>query len=93
MNKMAELKTTTALVETMLEQYKSCRNSNIYAMTIPDFLLHMNEMGFPPFESVRRSRQKIQAEYPELAASEAVTDKRALNESVFKEDATSKVGI
>lgn len=49
------------------------------------FLLHMAEWGFPPFESVRRARQKIQAEFPELSANEKVAEQRKENEEVFRE--------
>lgn len=40
---------------------------------------------FPPFESVRRARQKVQAEFPHLAASERVQEFRAENETAFRE--------
>ena len=49
------------------------------------FLLHMAKWGFPPFESVRRARQKLQAEFPELAASKEVAEQRADNEEVYRE--------
>ena len=49
------------------------------------FLLHMAEWGFPPFESVRRSRQKLQAEFPELSANEKIAEQRAENEEAFRE--------
>ncbi len=53
-------------------------------ITILQFLNHMNDYGFPPFESVRRARQKNQAEYPELAASKTVADQRADNEIDYR---------
>ena len=47
------------------------------------FLLKHSEWGFPGFETVRRTRQKVQAKRPELAASERVQGFRAVNEIVF----------
>ena len=52
---------------------------------------YMKDYDFPPFESVRRSRQKLQADFPELAASKAVTDQRADNEVTFREFAREGV--
>ncbi len=55
------------------------------------FLLHMAEWGFPPFESVRRARQKLQAEFPELSANKNVAEQRAENEEAFREFAREGV--
>lgn len=99
---MNELKNTTALVKTILEQDKRCRNSDSFLyfrvlsvvakqkgitldfMTVPDFLLNFHGRHFPPFESVRRARQKIQEHNPELAACEAVEGFRMENEADFR---------
>ena len=40
---------------------------------------------YPGFETVRRARQKVQAEFPHLAASERVQEFRAENETAFRE--------
>ena len=53
-------------------------------MTVPYFLENMKDYGFPPFESVRRSRQKIQATFPELAACKEVEKARMENEKVYR---------
>ena len=58
---------------------------DINSMSIPVFLLSINELGFPKFETVRRTRQKIQAEFPELSANKQVKTQRALNEKEFRE--------
>lgn len=58
---------------------------DIHKMSMPMFLLHLKEYGFPQFESVRRTRQKIQAEYPHLAANDRVEGQRMLNEEVFRD--------
>ena len=57
---------------------------DIYKVPTAVFLLKMTEWGFPPFESVRRSRQKLQATFPELSADETVEDYRAENEAEVK---------
>jgi hypothetical protein len=53
-------------------------------LSVPVFLTKMNELGFPPFESVRRNRQKLQAAHPELAACEAVESFREEKEKEFR---------
>lgn len=99
---MLDLKNTTALVKSILEQDKECRNSDsflylkvlttvgkqkgidIEKMSIPYFLLNLHGAGLPPFESVRRARQKLQAAHPELAACELVEGFRAENEAQYR---------
>jgi hypothetical protein len=58
-------------------------NIDLNKITIPAFLLEMSKSHFPPFESVRRTRQKAQAECPDLAACERVAEFRAENEVVY----------
>jgi hypothetical protein len=100
---MLDLKNTTALVKSILEQDKQCRNSDsflylkvlfavgkqkgidIEKMSVPYFLLNLHGSGFPGFETVRRTRQKLQQHYPELAACEDVEGFRVENEKVFRE--------
>ncbi len=60
-------------------------------VSVTVFLLNMAEWGFPPFESVRRARQKLQAEYPNLCASEKVAELREENEKAFREFAREGV--
>ena len=99
---MVDLKNTTALVKSILEQDKQCRNSDSFLylkvlsaaakqkgidlekMTVPYFLLNLHGAGLPPFESVRRARQKLQATYPELAACERVEGFRMENEAQYR---------
>ena len=75
------------VIEYMAEQ----RHISLSDITILHFLNHMNDYGFPPFESVRRARQKNQVEFPELAASKAVAEQRADNEVTFREFAREGV--
>ena len=106
---MHDLKNTTALVKTILEQDKHCRNSDSFlylkvlsvvgkqkgidlgSMSVPYFLLNLHGSAFPPFESVRRARQKVQERNPHLAACEAVEGYRAENEAQFRAYAGSEV--
>lgn len=60
-------------------------------ISVTVFLLHMAEWGFPPFESVRRTRQKLQAEFPELSANRTVAAHRTENEKVFRQFAREGV--
>lgn len=61
------------------------RNIDLTNIPVIDFLLNLNQSPFPPFESVRRSRQKVQHECPWLAASPEVEEFRAENEHEFRE--------
>lgn len=56
----------------------------IVNIPINEFLLCMSEQGFPPFESVRRTRQKVQQDCPWLASCEKVSAMRAENEQIYR---------
>lgn len=56
---------------------------DLNSLTVPDFLENMQNMGFPAFETVRRTRQKLQAEYPALSANDFTAEKRAENETIY----------
>ena len=64
---------------------------DIYKVPTAVFLLKMAEWGFPPFESVRRTRQKLQATYPELSANKTVEAYRAENEAEVKAYAVADI--
>ena len=64
---------------------------DIYKVPTAVFLLKMTEWGFPPFESVRRTRQKLQATFPELSADETVKDFRAENEAEVRAFAVADI--
>jgi len=64
---------------------------DINSMSMPTFLLKLKEHGFPAFETVRRTRQKLQAENEELRASSTVEGFRMLNEEAFREYARGNV--
>ena len=75
----------------VLRYYSAEKGIDLYRLSVPDFLMKLEQKGFPAFETVRRSRQKVQATYPELAATGAVGAFRARNEKVYREFARSKV--
>ncbi len=107
MGKATELKTTTYLVKDILTHYPDTRNSDdlLYAkvcecakpetMNLPFVvvLLKRKELGIPAFESVRRTRQKVQAENPELSGNTTVEGYRKENERVFREYAKANISI
>lgn len=96
---MNDLKTTKALVKSILENKKDTRNSDtllyleiakmknpqVLNQTFGGVLLWLEKYNLPPFESVRRARQKVQAECPWLAACEKVQDFRAENEATVRD--------
>ena len=104
---MYDLKNTKALVKSILEKDKQCRNSDsflylkvlsiigkqkgidIESMSVPYFLMNMQGTAFPPFESVRRTRQKIQQHHPELSACKAVEGFRTDAEREYRAYARS----
>lgn len=68
----------------VLEHYGNRNNIDIHNMSIPHFLLNMSQLGVPPFESVRRTRQKVQAANPWLAACDKVEAMRDANEQAYR---------
>lgn len=104
MNKMSELITTTQLVKAILEEDEKARNSDDYlylqvckqvnprcSMFFDYVMLHRKELGIPGYETVRRTRQKIQQEFPELCGSDRVNAMRAVREEEFREYARGGV--
>ena len=102
-----DLKTTTALVQAILEEDEKARNSDSYLylrvlnmvaekehidlnkIHVIDFLLNLHKSPFPPFESVRRTRQRVQEKNPHLAPCKVVEEYRAEKEEEFVEYARS----
>ena len=104
MNKAKELKTTTNLVRDILEHDPAARSNDDYlyyavcsriddaSVNLPFWkvILNRKEYNLPAFESVRRSRQKMQEKHPELAGDSTVEAYRVMNEEVFREYARGK---
>ena len=74
----------------VLRYHAKEKNIDLQDISVPMFLINMDMFGFPPFESVRRTRQKTQAKFPELAANDKVSGFRAANEEVYRAYALSK---
>ena len=58
---------------------------NIDKLSLTNALLHRKVYNLPNFETCRRTRQKIQADCPELAGSDEVEEARAELETEFRE--------
>ena len=59
-------------------------------MTVGDFFTNRKRYGLPSFESVRRSRQKVMEEHPEMKPCEKVLEARKRNEENFYKFATNQ---
>ena len=93
-----KLSSTKALVKEILEENEQARNSDmilyyevckrlnrdVLRQPFGIVVLDLEKFGLPPFESVRRSRQKVQAECPYLAPSDKVREFRAENEEAYR---------
>ena len=55
----------------------------VHEMPVQTFLMNMSKLAVPGFETVRRSRQKIQAMNPHLAACDNVQQMRQENEAAY----------
>lgn len=75
----------------VIEHIAEKKQLSLSSITILNFLLNMADLGFPPFESVRRARQKTQAEFPELSASRIIAEQRSDNEKIYKNFAREEV--
>ena len=96
---MNEIKNTAELVKQVLTESEAARNSDmklyveVCVRLNPDaikkpfwtVLLNLKEYNLPNIETVRRTRQKLQAECPELAGTEKIQGFRADREKEFRE--------
>lgn len=69
----------------VLEEQAWQKGMSIHCINLSVFLQKSAEWGFAPFETVRRTRQKIQRECPELACTDKVAQMRLVNEAAFRE--------
>ena len=76
----------------VLETVAARDGVELHNVTVYDFLTKMYS-DFPGFETVRRSRQKVQEKNPELRACETVAEYRAENEKVFRSFARSDLDV
>jgi len=97
--KMTEIRKTASLVLDVLKEHPTTRNSDMLlylkvceicnpeALKKPlcDVLPSLKEYGLPPFETVRRARQKLQAVFPYLGSNDRVQAFREEKEKEFRE--------
>ena len=95
---MRNLKTIEKKVRAVLEKNEDARNDdmvlylalcNLYlknagTMPLAEIMTRHKELGLPSFESVSRTRRKLQARYPELAGSRPVQKMRATGEKAYR---------
>lgn len=95
---MKNIRRTQDIVEEILEKIpgtrndddllyeKVCESVNEECLKLPlrTFLQNRKKWKVPPFESVRRSRQKLQASRPWLRADETVECFREMNEEIVR---------
>ena len=96
---MDDLKSVSKLVKEILEKHPAARNSDdiLYFKVCESIdewgiespfwkvLLNRKDYQYPAFESVRRTRQRLQAAFPELAGCDEVEAERVLNEAIYRE--------
>lgn len=58
---------------------------DIRNVLLVSFLVNSESWGFAPFETVRRTRQKLQAQFPGLASTEKVQGFKDAQEETFRE--------
>ena len=99
------LLSTQALVKFILENCPEARDSDtkLYMVVCESLnrdalrkpfcyvITHLHELGLPPFVTVRRAREKLQAKCPDLRPGDTVAIFRAENEKAFEEFAIGSV--
>ena len=95
---MGYLKTIERKVRTILAKNEDARNDDMVlylvlcnaclkdagALPLAEIMTQYKYLGFPSFESVSRTRRKLQARYPELAGSRPVQKLRATGEKAYR---------
>lgn len=105
MIKLNELKSVTKIVKTLLKNKPCLRddddrlyaavcilvNPDVMCFSFGEVLAVRNILGLPSFETVRRTRQKVQATYPELKGTKRVREGRKAKETEYREYARGSV--
>lgn len=95
-----ELKRARTIVKEVLEECPMSRNSDnvLYTKVIEkvnkgaidrpfsDVMLNLKELGLPCYETISRTRRRLQEEFPELQACEEVQDFRTEREEEFRKE-------
>lgn len=97
-SEMRYLKTIERKVRTILAQNEDARNDDMVlylvlcnaclkdagALPLAEIMTQYKYLGLPSFESVSRTRRKLQAKHPELAGSRSVQKLRATGEKAYR---------
>ena len=97
-SEMRYLKTIERKVRTILAKNEDARNDDMVlylvlcnaclkdagALPLAEIMTQYKYLGLPSFESVSRTRRKLQARYPELAGSSPVRKKRSAGEHDYR---------
>ena len=95
---MDNLKNATDIVKEILKENPDARNDDDYlylkvceridgvSISLPFWrvILNRKKYNYPAFETVRRTRQKIQQHHPELSGCSEVEAFRTVNEEKFR---------
>lgn len=106
MKKLTELMTVSETVKELLEDIPDTRNDDglLYVLvcnrinptaselSFADALINRKHYNLPTPETVRRTRQKMQAEFPELSGSRKCREARKELEAEFREFARCEHG-
>lgn len=68
----------------VLKVYANRMGLDLGSMTVDTLYKNRAAWKFPPSESIRRTRQLVQAKHPELAASDPIDGWRLVNEERVK---------
>ena len=102
---MKDIKRTSSIVLDILREvpetrdndmrlyYEVCYRKNIECLGEPFgyVIMNLKSLKLPPFESVRRSRQKLQNDYPEFRGTDKAMHERFVNECCMREFAREVV--
>ena len=86
---MRNLKTIENRVLAVLKEHPEARNDDMKLYLLISKACIYDTHGIPCFESIRRTRQKIQAKYPELGCSPEVRRARHKMQRVYSDYAKS----
>ena len=95
---MKNLKTIENKVKMILKKNEDARNDDMVlylalcnlclkdagAIPLAEIMTQHKSLGLPSFESVSRTRRKLQARYPELAGSRPVQKMKATGEKAYR---------
>ena len=82
---MSKLKTIESRVlEVLLDEKKTRDSHGMRDISFNEFIHNFRDLGCPNFESVRRTRQMIQSQYPELVCSPKARRARSRGQKAYE---------